>query len=248
MIYQLPNLSRRVTVRKVKIKNKEKPLAIVTGGINGNLGPLWVEYLREAGYRTWTIDLPQYDVSKLSDIQFARDRCLAIMGVPKVIINNAAIDPKPIEGEGCFWNYDKIIDVNLKGAINVCKEFIPHMVTNGGGVIINIGSIMGTRGAVKRNYPNGFDKAIGYNVSKAALIQLSRSITTQFGDKNIRSVTIGFGPCDMGLPEEFKTKFLRDVPLNRCISKESLKATLLYAISCPEFAGQLVLVDAGFCS
>ena len=225
---------------------KEKPLAIVTGGLNGNLGPLWVNYLRDAGYRTCTIDLPQYDVSNIKDIEFARDRCLSILGVPKVIINNAAIDPKPITGEGSFWNYDKIIDVNLKGAINVCKEFIPHMVTNGGGVIINIGSIMGNLGADWRNYQAGFDKAVGYNVSKSALIQLSRSICTQYGRYNIRSVTISFGPYDSGLPEEFKTKFLKNVPLGRCISVESLKATLLYAISCPELSGQQILVDGGY--
>ena len=226
----------------------EKPLAVVTGGSNGNLGPLWMYFLEKNGYRTWSIDLPCYDVSKEEDIIEAMDRCISIFGVPTVIINNAAIDPKPANGGGDFWNYDKIIDVNLKGALNICKEFIPEMIINGGGVIINIGSIMGNLGADWRNYEDGFEKAVGYNVSKCALTQLSRSICTQYGRNNIRSVTISFGPYDSGLPEKFKEKFLKNVPLGRCISNESLEATLLYAITCPELSGQQILVDGGYSS
>ena len=218
--------------------------ALVTGGRKGNLGPIWVETLKAFGVEVRVLDLPDNDITQPSSV-WTWD----IHGyTPDIIINNAAIDPKPSDKGGGFWRYDDVVDVNLKGALNVCAHFIPAMIRSGGGVIINIGSIMGNIAADFRNYPPGFDKAVGYNVSKAALIQLSRSIAVQYGQHNIRAVTISFGPYDSGLPEDFKKKFLANVPLGRCVSKESLRATLIYAITCPELTGQQILVDGGYIS
>ena len=216
-------------------------VAVVTGTA-GNLGPIWVSELKEMGYRIFRIDLPHGNVADELQMKRAAITCLRDVGIPSVIVNNAAIDPKPAEGGGKFWDYQRIIDVNLTGALNVCKEFIPHMKE---GVVVNIGSIMGNMGADWRSYPEGFDKAVGYNVSKAALVQLSRSICTQYGRKGIRSVTISFGPYDSGLPDEFKDKFLKNVPLNRTISERSLRKTLRYAVECPELSGQQIIVDGG---
>jgi len=121
------------------------------------------------------------------------------------------------------------------------------MIKWGGGTIINIGSIMGNIGADWRNYPESFSKPVGYNLSKAGLIQLSRSITTQYGRYNIRSATIAFGPYDNEkLSVDFKEKFFKNVPLGRGISKQSLQTALLFACSCPELAGQQVLIDGGY--
>lgn len=225
------------------MKNK---LAILTGS-NGILGPIWEETLDEMGITCFGYDLPDHNVTSPEG---AWGFVMSILdpGYSKVdiLINNAAIDPKPVNGKGLFWEYDKVIDVNLKGAINMCEQVIPRMITYGGGLIINIGSIQGNIGADWRNYEEGFDKAVGYNVSKCGLIQLSRSICAQYGRYNIRAVTISFGPYDSGLPEKFKERFVRNIPLRRFISKESLKATLRYAIECPELTGQQILVDGGY--
>lgn len=216
-------------------------VAILTGG-SGNLGPIWRSELETMGYRVVNLDLPDCNVADILDVKRAAMAYPKEWPAPKVIINNAALDPKPSEGGGKFWNYHRIVDVNLNGALNVCKEFIPKMK---GGVVVNIGSIMGNMGADWRNYAEGFDKAVGYNVSKAALVQLSRSICTQYGRHGIRSVTISFGPFDSGLPEDFKQKFLRNVPLGRTISEQSFRKTLRYAIECPELSGQQIIVDGG---
>jgi len=219
-----------------------KKVAILTGG-SGNLGPIWKSELESMGYRVVNLDLPDCNVADEIDVRRAAAAYPIDWTYPEVIINNAAIDPKPSEGGGKFWDYSRIIDVNLKGALNVCKEFVPLMTS---GVVINIGSIMGNMGADWRNYAEGFDKAVGYNVSKAALVQLSRSICTQYGRHGIRSVTISFGPFDSGLlPEDFKSKFLKNVPLGRTISEKSFRKTLKYAIECPELTGQQILVDGG---
>jgi len=225
-------------------------IAIVTG-TSGKLGPVWRETLLIAGASVLELDLPWTDVSKKSEILNWRERNFDLWPgelSPDIIINNAGIDNPPGSNASFFGNCEEILHVNLQGAVNMCEVFIPDMIKNGGGVIVNIGSIQGNIGADWRNYPQNFEKPIGYNLSKAGLIQLSRSITTQYGRYNIRCVTIAFGPYDSGLSEDFKNKFLANVPLGRCISKESLQTTLLYACCCPELAGTQVLVEGGYCA
>ena len=224
--------------------NLEGRVAVVTGG-SGRLGPIWIETLESAGAQVRVLDLPAYDVSKLDQV-YDFQQMLPTDPTPTIIVNNAAIDNPPGSKASFFGNAERILEVNLLGVVNVTKVFMPGMVRAGGGVFVNIGSIQGNIGADWRNYPENFEKPVAYNLSKAALIQLSRSITTQYGRYNVRGVTIAFGPFDAGLTEEFKGKFLKNVPLGRCISEQSVRTALLFAVSCPELAGQQVLIDAGY--
>ena len=210
--------------------------ALVTGGKHGLLGPIWVETLREAGAEVDVYDLPEGDV-----------RFTPYLPKYDILVNNAAIDNPPGSSASFFGNFNEIMDVKINGAANMCMNVIPKMIRTGGGVVVNVGSIMGNVAADFRNYEGSFEKPCAYNCSKAALVQLSRSICVQYGRYNIRSVTISFGPYDGGkLKADFLSKFLSNVPLARTISKESLKATLLYACCCPELTGGQILVDGGY--
>lgn len=224
-----------------KLFNISGKTAFVTGKA-GLLAPIWKETLEGAGCEVMSYGLPEDDV---------RDKVklltLATHFAPDIIINNAAIDNPPGSKATFFGNCSEIVDVNLMGAVNVCDAFIPGMIENGGGVIVNIGSIQGVIGANWRSYPAGFEKPVGYNISKAGLMQLSRSITTQYGRYNIRCVTIAFGAYDGGkLDTEFLKKYLNCVPMKRCVSKKDLQRTLLFACATESFAGQAVLVDGGY--
>ena len=221
--------------------------AIVTGG-SGRVGPIWIDELEKMGYEVFDFDLPDWDIT---DWPACKAYVQALMDgghYPSVLVNNAAIDNPPGSDATFFGNLAEILKVNLTGAVQMAAAVIPAMEDSGGGVIINIGSIMGNIGADWRNYEEGFEKPVAYNLSKAALVQLSRSITVQYGRYNIRSVTLAFGPLDKGLPEEFKEKFLKNVPLGRAVSEESWRAALRFAIEAPELAGQQVLIDGGYTS
>jgi NAD(P)-dependent dehydrogenase (short-subunit alcohol dehydrogenase family) len=218
-------------------------LAVVTGGTNGNLGPIISDELRKMGYVVHSYDLP----NDVRDEESISDFNAKMPGTPSVIVNNAAIDNPPT-GAGGYWNdYEGIIDVNLLGAVRIVREFLPYMVKEGGGVVINIGSIMGNVAADWRNYPEGFRKPVAYGLSKAALIQFSRSLTMEYGRQGIRSVCMAFGPVDTGkFTEPFKSNILRNLPLGRFVSEQSVRASIRYAVECPELAGQQVLCDAGY--
>jgi NAD(P)-dependent dehydrogenase (short-subunit alcohol dehydrogenase family) len=223
-------------------------IAVVTG-TSGNLGPIWVETLNKLGYTVFGIDLPKYDISSLKSVAIAARECVQNIGSPEIVVNNAALDNPPGSDASFFGNFERIMAVNLTGAINVTRCFLPDMILNQKGLIVNIGSIQGNIGADYRNYPEDFEKPVAYNCSKAALIQLSRSIAVQYGRFNIRSVTLSFSAYDGGkLKPDFLGKFLKNVPLRRTISRESLEASLIYAINCPELTGQQILCDAGYCA
>lgn len=217
-------------------------IALLTGG-QGRVGPIWKSELEKMQYEVHVFDLPHYNITKQEDIWRFVDK---LPGPVDVLLNNAAIDNPPGSAATFFGNLDSILEVNLVGPARMAEAVIPGMVKNGGGVIINVGSIMGTIGADWRNYPEGFEKPVAYNLSKAGLIQLSRSITVQYGRFGIRSVTIAFGPLDKGLSDEFKEKFLKNVPLGRAISEESWRAALRFAIEAPEVAGTQILTDGGY--
>lgn len=219
--------------------------AIVTGGKNGLLGPIWVETLEQAGASVEIADLPEVDLSKTHTVKLFADNYLC-HGVPDIIVNNSAIDNPPGSQASFFGKFYQILDVNLAGAVRMCEQFVPEMIKNSGGVIVNVGSIQGYGGADYRNYDSSFEKPFGYNASKWGLRGLAKSLTVQYGRYGIRSVTISFGPfAGNKLSKEFLDKFLHNVPLNRTISKKSLSTSLLYACCCPELAGVDWRIDGG---
>jgi NAD(P)-dependent dehydrogenase (short-subunit alcohol dehydrogenase family) len=208
-----------------------------------------VETIKEAGNESWTEDLPFCDVRSDISVKFSVEQVSRVYGVPDILLCSQAIDNPPGSGTNFWSNMDEIINVNLLGTMRVCKHFIPLMIENGGGLVVNVGSIQGRVGADWRNYDEGFEKPVGYNTSKAALEQLTRSICVQYGRHGIRAVTMAFGPYDNGkFDPVFKEKILRNIPIGRLVQKESLKATLRYVIECSELTGQTVLVDGGYTS
>jgi NAD(P)-dependent dehydrogenase (short-subunit alcohol dehydrogenase family) len=80
--------------------------------------------------------------------------------------------------------WDRTFNVNLRGTMLCCKYVLPHMVKNGSGSIINTASNLGMQGNLGQ---------AAYAASKAAIIQLSRSIATSHGRRGIRCNTVSPG-------------------------------------------------------
>lgn len=205
----------------------EKPFAIVTGGINGNLGPLWIDWLREAGYRTWAIDQPQYDISAKKDVEFALDRCLAIFGAPQLIVNNAAIDNPPGSNGSFFGNIEKILAVNIIGTVNMVEIFSPIMIDNHGGNIVNIGSMLGFIASNPELYPANFDKPCAYGMSKAAIWNFTNNCNVRFAEKGLISTMLALSAVEGKQSEDFKEKYKKKIPIRRMLRPEDFKNEFL---------------------
>ena len=118
------------------------------------------------------------NMGSLDDIQRLVDFTLEACGGIDIIVNNAAANPVygPLQDidEGAF---DKIIDVNLQGPLELCKRAYPALCRRGGGSIMHISSIGGLKP----------EPGIGiYSVSKAAIISLTQAMAQDWGGDHIR--------------------------------------------------------------
>lgn len=87
-----------------------------------------------------SIDVLEADVAKAADVGAVVAHALARHGRIDALVNNAAIGPlgTVLQTDEEVW--DRVLAVNLKGAYLCCKAVLPHMIAQGGGAIVNIGS------------------------------------------------------------------------------------------------------------
>ncbi|MBL4586713.1 MAG: glucose 1-dehydrogenase [Flavobacteriales bacterium] len=140
------------------------------------------------------------------------------LGGIDIIVNNAATNPVfgPVQQAG-DEAFDKIMDVNVRGPLNLAKYAYESMKSRGGGSIINISSIEGLTPG----------QGLGlYSVSKAALIQLTKVLAKEWGADNIRSNAI----C----PGLIETKFSEALTSNEKILKLVMMKQALPMLAQPE--------------
>lgn len=123
------------------------------------------------------------DLSDETQIAAMVKRVIETYGRIDVLDNNAAItDPKIMATDGAITEmdtavWDQVLTVNLRGPMLCCKHVLPHMIQQGSGSIIITGSGKGTQGDVGQP---------AYGASKAALINLTQNLATQYGKQGIR--------------------------------------------------------------
>ena len=199
-----------------RLKNK---IAIVTGA--GSVGPGWgngkataVLFARE-GAKVFAVDnniaaaeetkaiidreggicaVMKVDVSRADEVQAMVDQCIKTFGRIDILHNNVGIVVLGGLAEVSEETWDRVMAINLKSMFLTCKYALPHMESNGGGVITNISSVAAIR-YVGIPY-------IAYYASKAGILGLTQGIALQYADKNIRANTILPGLMDTPLIRE----------------------------------------------
>jgi NAD(P)-dependent dehydrogenase (short-subunit alcohol dehydrogenase family) len=119
------------------------------------------------------------DVGEASQVEVMVNRCLARFGRIDVLVNNVGVVRVggPIECTLEDWQRD--IQINITSMFLTCKYVLPHMERQGGGSIINMGSVASIR-YTGVSY-------ISYYTTKAAVLGFSRAIAMQYAHKHIRS-------------------------------------------------------------
>ena len=201
-------------------------IAIVTG-TSGNLGPIWVKLLRFHGVQVIEIDQPFCDVTDRNQISDMKIRCMKEYGIPDIIVNNAAIDNPPGSDATFFGNYNRIMSVNAGGVINMVEIFHKEMIENGGGNIVNIGSMLGFISSDPRNYTGNFDKPCAYGMAKAAIWNFTNNCNVRFARSGLVSHVLALSAVNGKQSAEFKKLYKSKIPIERMLEENDFAREFL---------------------
>lgn len=186
------------------------------------------------------------DVSKRADIEAVVAATTERFGVPDIVINNAGYTHKNQPAlEVDEETFDRVLAVNIKGIYLMVQAVVPAMRDNGGGVILNVGSVSGIRPRPGLSW---------YAGSKGATNVLSKALAVEFAPMNIRVNAIapvmgvtGMLADFMGMEDtpENRGKFLASIPLGRLCEPADVAEAALYLASADYITGVELPVDGG---
>ncbi len=256
---------------------------ILITGVNGILGHEYANYLLEQKTKVIGLDLYknsttekllnnyqktfhffQCDITSAENLKKTVDLITKTIGIPSVLINNAAIDSPPsssINENGPFEDYpesswDKVMDVNLKGVFLCCKYVGRAMLLNKRGSIINISSIYGMVSPdqsiyeYRRKSGENFFKPIAYSVSKSGILNLTRYLANYWGDKGIRVNTLTLAGVFNNQDEHFLKEYTSRIPIGRMASFKDYFGSIhfLSSDSSKYMTGANLVIDGGWTS
>jgi len=189
-------------------------------------------------------DFPvQGDVSKEEDIVEMCAQVVEKFGSLDILINNAGIQTQSDSHQLTAEDFDKIVNVNLRGAFLCAREAIKHFLNNNGGVIINVSS-------VHEIIPR--PQYLSYSISKGGMANLTRTLALEYADKNIRVNAIAPGatatPINDWADEPDKKKEIEShIPMGRVGTSEEMAAITAFLCSdeASYITGQTLFIDGG---
>ena len=242
----------------------DKKVALITGGARG-IGKKIAEKFARNGYNIvinyvsektdvnkLESDLSQNgkvevlcikcDVTDFNSCQEMVKEAVDKFGKIDVLINNAGITKDNLLMRMKEEDFDKVINVNLKGTFNMTKNVISYMMKKRSGRIVNISSVVGV---------SGNSGQANYAASKAGIIGFTKSVAKELASRNIlaNAVAPGFIETDMTdvLSESIKESIYSQIPLKKMGKPEEV-ANAVYFLGSDEntyITGQVLNVDGG---
>lgn len=246
------------------MNSAEAPVVVISGGSRG-LGLALVDLFMDRGWRVATFSRSP---SEAMDARLnehggkATDRLMWLQADGEVadeigdvvrsvvqrwsridaVVNNAGIGLDGLLAMIRTEEMDRVLDVNLRGAILLTQACVRQMIKRGHGSVVNISSVNGVR---------GHSGVAVYSATKAALDGMTRSLARELGSRNIRvnSVAPGYFQSEMAaaLSEEAVSRIQRRTPLGRLAEpREISEAVYFLASEQGSFiTGQVLVVDGG---
>lgn len=182
------------------------------------------------------------DVSNEEDVNNMAEKVISEFGKIDVLVNNAGITKDTLLMRMSKEDFDKVIDINLKGTFLVTKAVSKYMMKKRCGSIINLSSVVGVAGNSGQS---------NYSASKAGIIGFTKSIAKELASRNIRAnaVAPGFIETDMTnvLKDEVKESIGNQIPLKRMGTAREV-AEVIYFLGTEKssyITGQVINIDGG---
>ena len=230
--------------------NLNDKVVIVTGGAAG-IGRATAAAFEAEGATVVIWDMPEVDVTDVDAVNRATEEAAAKHGRIDVLVNNAGIvrDAQLVkwkDGNAVSTMtdevFDAVINVNLKGVFHCTRAVVPHMIKNGGGVILNASSIVGLYGNFGQT---------NYAATKAGVISFTKTWARELGRYNIRvnCVAPGFIATEMvkSMPQSILDSMQGKTPIGKLGEPADIaNAYVWLASSAAKFVhGAVLSVDGG---
>ena len=185
-----------------------------------------------------------------------------VLGTPNVLINNAALDSPPgfnSSGNGPFETYpedewDRVMEVNLKGTFLCSQVFGAIMAKAGTGSIINIGSIYGVVSPdqslyqYRRDRGEDFYKPVAYSASKSGILNLTRYLACYWAKSGVRVNTLTLAGVENSQDDEFLEAYCARIPAGRMATPDDYIGAIVFLASAAStyMTGSNLVVDGGW--
>ena len=185
----------------------------------------------------------QADVADKNTVNEMVQQIEADFGKITVLVNNAGIAEQALFSDITEEMWDRMFDVNVKGAYNCTQAVLPHMIHNKYGRIINVSSMWGISGA---------SCEVHYSASKAALIGFTKALAKEVGLSGItvNCVAPGVIATEMNghLSDEIMEELKNETPMGRIGAPDDVAEAILFLASDKSsfITGQVLSVDGGF--
>lgn len=184
----------------------------------------------------------QTDITDHAACQTAIASALEAFGHVDVLVNNAGIVRDAQLAKLAEEDFDRVVDVNLKGTFNMTQAIAPHMVERKSGSIINVSSVVGLYGNFGQT---------NYAATKAGVIGMTKVWSRELGRKgiNVNAVAPGFIQTEMtqGVPDKVLDLMRDKTPLGRLGTARDVANVFLFLASdeASYVHGTVISVDGG---
>ena len=175
------------------------------------------------------------DVGDLAYVRGLRER----FGPVDTLINNAGISRVGLLTDMSPEEWDRVLKVNVTSLYNTCHTYVPDMVSNGGGQILNVSSVWGLCGA---------SCEVAYSASKGAVNAFTKALAKELAPSHIRVNAIALGiigtRMNAHLTETETAEICDQIPAGYIASPEDAAQAMLRLLEMPEyFNGEIVRFD-----
>lgn len=184
------------------------------------------------------------DVSNNKDTEEMVKSTINKFGRIDILVNNAGVYPMKLLADMKEEDWDRVIDINLKGVFNCTKSVLSKMIEQKGGSIVNISSIAGA----VIGYPN----LVHYSASKGGVLGFTRAAALELAQYKIRVNAIAPGaietPGTKVTGDEMLKQLEQMIPLKRIGQPEDIANLVVFLASedSSYITGQQIVVDGGW--